>query len=292
MALNAALVDVVNRWVRTQSEALQESMSKGEMQRVTPLHARLWHALTRAHTSVPGYLEQLEKRNDIHVGKYMGDLRLYQQMKDEKLMEQREAARVIVIEDDENEPVPETPAAMPVTKVPANQAEVGASQVTSPAPRRPSLTRYIPLAGCKRSRSDEDDAEVVASQVTRPAPRGPSITRYTPPASRKRTSSDECDVEVASRPTPAKRPRFDIRRVQAEVKAAVEETLKKQKPREVRCVSRVLTSMIPAVDAMPHYKRMEVESLVSREADRVRMGVVPRWGSTPGGLGMGARKRW
>jgi hypothetical protein len=51
----------------------------------------------------------------------------------------------------------------------------------------------------------------------------------------------------------------------------------------VRHFSRMLTSLIPAVDKLPHYKRLEVKRLVSKEADRVRRGMVPKWGSLPGG---------
>lgn len=251
MALSAALVGVINGWVKTQWEVLQESTGRGETERFTPSRERLWYVLTRAHTSAPGYLEQLDKRNDIHVGKYMGDLRLYQRMKDEKLMDQRAARAVIEIEDNEDEAVPHVPAARA-----ASEAGVGPSQVTRSAPRRPSIARYVPPAGRKRARSEDEDAETPC----RPPP-------------------------------PAKRPRFDLRKVQAEVKAAVEETLKKQNPQEVRRVSRVLASLIPAVDVMPHYKRMEVESLVSREADRVRRGVVPKWGSSPAVLELGVRAR-
>jgi hypothetical protein len=253
MALTAALVDVVNAWIRSQSEALKECMKRGEMERVTPPRQRLWRALTRSHTSTPGYLEQLDKRNDIHVGKYMGDLRLYQQMKDEKLMEQREA-RVIEIDDDEDERVPDTPAAIPVAKVhavhAASKPEVGAGRVARTPVRRPSLQRYTPPASRKRSREAEEDYGRQAAnqappsrkrsrpsddedpeQAARSRPRRPSLIRYTPPASRKRSRSDDEDEGAAcDLPSPAKRSRFGLREVQADTKTAVRDTLAKQDP--------------------------------------------------------------
>jgi hypothetical protein len=317
MALSGALVGVLDSWIQSEGKALRESRQNrrpGEVDRVTPNERRLWHVLTKAQTSSPGYLEQLDRRNDIHLGKYMGDLRLYQQMKDEKLQMERET-RAIVIEDDEDdermsgrsimsnhaEPVSDSRTMMPVTtqcavQQPAQPA-AGHSQVNISQPRRPILPRYSIPATRKRSKSADkveqaayqallsqkrsrtpDEQPVTSSQAPRP-----SIAMYKPPVSQKRSrlavEDEKSGVQAA------KRSRIDTRTTEAEIEAGVRKELPKRNRREVCRVSRILTSMVPAISGMPHYKRLEVESLVSREADRVRMGVARQWGSLPTGLG-------
>ncbi|KAH8902589.1 hypothetical protein BR93DRAFT_941562 [Coniochaeta sp. PMI_546] len=238
MALGGTLVGVLDAWIQSEGRRLRERGRRGQGDRVTPRERRLWYVLTRAHTAGPGYLEGLERRNDIHVGRYMGDLELYQQMKDEKLRMEREA-RVVEVEDDED--VQEVYA--PVSQT--SDLEAGPGQVAMPRPRRPTLPRCSPLATRKRSREvDEDEA--------------PAYTASSP----KRLEVDTAGIAAEVRKKLPKRSQLDVRRV-----------------------SRILTSMVTAIDGMPHYKRLEVESLVTREADRVRGGVVPRWSSLPPGLG-------
>lgn len=239
MALGGTLVGVLDAWIQSEGRRLRERRRRGVGDRATPRERRLWYVLTRAHTAGPGYLEGLERRNDIHVGRYMGDLELYQQLKDEKLRMEREA-RVVELEDDED--VQEVFA--PVSQT-SNSKQAGPGQVAMPQPRRPTLPSCSPLATRKRSRAvDEDEA--------------PACTASSP----KRL---EVDTDV--------------------VAAEVRKKLPKRSQQDVRRVSRILTSMVTAIDGMPHYKRLEVESLVTREADRVRSGVVPRWGSLPTELG-------
>jgi len=292
MALSGELVATLERWQRAEGRRLNEERASGVRDPATPKGRKLWLALTRAVLAAPGYLESLGRRNEIHVGTYEGDLRKYQMMVDKRVAGKREAARVIeIVDDDEDEVV--------VVQPTPPRSDVRAGRVA--ASRRPSIQRYTPPGARKRSR-DADEEDYISAHTsyrkrtqtddadhTSPPPssrpRRPSIVRYTPPAARKRGRSDDDDEESSP---PAKRPaRFDLRQVQEDTKAAVRETLKKSCEREERRVSRVIESCIPAVGEMPHYKRLEVQKAVLREAYRVREGFLPKWGSLPGGLDRG-----
>ncbi|OIW33024.1 hypothetical protein CONLIGDRAFT_640183 [Coniochaeta ligniaria NRRL 30616] len=267
MALSGTLVGVLDAWIQSEGKARREGGQRG---------ARLWRVLTEAHTAGPGYLEKLDKQNDVHVGKYMGDLRLYQQMKDEKLRLEREG-RAIEIEDDEDDEGLRSRSA--ITQYAAQhspQREAERSQVTERPIRRPSLPRYSPPARRQRLSPPVEDVQAPHHQVQRP-----SVALYKPPASRKRSRSEHEDEAPAYQAPSSKRSKVDL----AEIEATVRQGLRKRNQQEIRRVSRILTSMVAAVDGMPHYKRLGVESLVSREADRVRRGLVRRYGSLPTGVG-------
>lgn len=138
----------------------------------------------------------------------MGDLELYQRLKDEKLQMGREKRVAIEIEDDE-------------------EAEQAPRRAETASDSR-TVTRFG---------AGHDQVAALRNSAGR--------------SSRKRSRLADGVGEPAHQMPPAKR------------------------------LSRIISTLKPAIDAMPQYKRLEVESLVAREADRVKEGVVTRWGSLP-----------
>lgn len=207
MALGGDLVAALEAWVSREGMAREENGGRGRRRR-RRRERKLWYALTEAHTASPGYLERLGKQNDIHLGKYMGDLELYQRLKDEKLQMGREKRVAIEIEDDE-------------------EAEQAPRRAETASDSR-TVTRFG---------AGHDQVAALRNSAGR--------------SSRKRSRLADGVGEPAHQMPPAKR------------------------------LSRIISTLKPAIDAMPQYKRLEVESLVAREADRVKEGVVTRWGSLP-----------
>ncbi|KAB5516952.1 hypothetical protein GE09DRAFT_1066591 [Coniochaeta sp. 2T2.1] len=198
MALDARLVHVFDTWRRSQEKRFWECYAAGR-DLVTPRKQRLWSVLTEALVSTPGYLEKLEK-NEFHIGKYMGDLRLYQSVLDKRLQDQREARVIVDLTADEDEyeekysiPTPSSHHGRPVAPLPSRPG------------RRPTLALYqAPGSSRRRSRLDgHGQAHVAASP-----PRRPDLVLYSPPGRRKR-AREEYEYENQSSP---KRYRVDTGR--------------------------------------------------------------------------------
>ncbi|KAB5522998.1 hypothetical protein GE09DRAFT_1257868 [Coniochaeta sp. 2T2.1] len=196
MALDARLVHVFDTWRAGQEKRFWDCYRAGR-DLVTPRKQRLWSVLTEALVSTPGYLDKLEK-NEFHIGKYMGDLRLYQSVLDKRLQDQREARVIDLTNEDEYEEQYSIPTSShhgrPVAPLPSR-----------PPGRRPTLGLYqAPGSSRRRSRPDNHGQAHVAASP----PRRPDLLLYSPPGRRKR-AREEDEYENQSSP---KRYRVDTGR--------------------------------------------------------------------------------
>jgi hypothetical protein len=109
MAIGPELVRTLEVWQRSEGRRLNQERMRGVRDPGTPSERKLWRALTRAMLSAPGYMDNIGKRNEIHLGTYEGDLRKYQRMVDERLQHKREARTYEIQGDVDEDPygVPE-----------------------------------------------------------------------------------------------------------------------------------------------------------------------------------------
>lgn len=178
MALPGPVLEEYNRWVARANFVRDKRVQAGQSLEKFPKTRkvqRLYHALTKAHIDAnPATLTKIQKQNDIHVGKYVGDLHLFQTLWNERRDIDREARRtaaVMEVDDDDEEESPFVPidpryhygpdpgpAYRPVPRQPARQAHVpvpprhGAPRIPNPGygralvARRPTRQGGMPVA--------------------------------------------------------------------------------------------------------------------------------------------------